>query len=436
MKTILVRTIVLVVALASWVHAQNSVPQQLLINPDFSMPLVDGVPPGWIKAVSASSQENLEMGVERDEQGPYLYLEQNAPGKTFLNNWAQSIRNLPIGAKIRLEIEVATQNAQEAGGIVSLYFFDKKNQILRGSVSSKDRIDLSGTHEWTKVTTNARVAEGTYRCSVQVGLHSGVGKIMARHARLYLLGNEEPAPDRTTSAPAGWELLSNGSFDEVMRFNVPIGWLRAMMPDQTHDLYAGLEPMDDRGQVAFIKQEGVKTRLANNWAQRLDTVPRGARLKLTAEVKTQNLPENTGFVMLQCWNRGNKLVAAGTTQGSHPIGGTEDWKTVSFEVDVPIETESIIVRCGLAQSGQIWFDNVSLKVISAPESGQQSPTVSERGFRVTEASLSQLRQVQGLADELARLSAERMGSKSQVRREVYAQPDGTYEVVIYLDLGQ
>ena len=67
MKSILVHHTLLVISLTGWIYAQESEPKQLLINPDFSMPIVDGLPPGWTKAISASSQENLEMGIEHDE---------------------------------------------------------------------------------------------------------------------------------------------------------------------------------------------------------------------------------------------------------------------------------------------------------------------------------------------------------------------------------
>jgi len=77
----------------------------------------------------------------------------------------------------------------------------------------------------------------------------------------------------------------------------------------------------------FIKQDGVKASLVNNWAQRLELIHIGARLRLTADIKTENVPENTGFVMIQCWDmRGaeeGKLLTAATTQGDQPIGGTE-----------------------------------------------------------------------------------------------------------------
>ena len=436
MKSIQLYTLVFLLAVTGWTRTPQSEAQQLLINSDFTLPLINDIPPGWFKASMDPNTAGLDMGLEHDEKGPYLYLRQQTIQKNILNNWAQRIESPPLGRKLRLDTEVATDNIEGQGGIVLLMFFDKSGRIV-GGASSEDTIDLTGTREWTQVTMEADVPENADVGMVRIGLNNSAGLIKARYARLYLLEDQKALPTiETTPSQAGLELLHNGSFDEGMMLGMPVGWFKAMIPDKAINLQAGLETMAGRGQVAFIQQEGVKAPLINNWAQRLDTVPLGARLKLTAEVKTRDLPENTGFVMLQCWNRDDRLVGGATTQGNQPIGGTEDWKTVSLEIDVPVETESIIVRCGLAQSGRIWFDHVSLKVISAPASQPPGdPRSTHRGFQVTEASLAQIKRVQALADELARVSSERLGSESKVRREVYAQSDGTYEVVIYLDLG-
>ncbi len=434
MKSVFVHMVVMVMAWAAWAPGQEAAPPQLLVNPDFSLPLVNGLPPGWFKACVNIQAAGLDMGLNHDDKGSYLYLNQKNVQKNILNNWAQRLENPPQGKRLRLQAEVALEKVQGQGGVVLLMFFDKDGRMV-GGVSSEGQVELTGTRPWTQVTLEADVPQEAHLGMVRIGISNGAGLIKARYARLYLLADSAPTPPAgATSAQAGLELLKNGSFEEGMMLGLPVGWFKAMIPDRTIHMEAGLTPIAGRGQVAFIKQEGVKMPLINNWAQRLETVPLGAKLKLTADVKTQDLPENTGFIMLQCWDQDNKLVGGATTQGNQPIGGSHDWKTVSIEVDVPVETKSIIVRCGLAQSGQIWFDNVSLKVISVPEAEQESPPAHERGFRVTDQTVAQLQRVQHLADELTQLATERIGPQGQVRREIFAQPDGTYEVVIHLAL--
>ena len=192
---------------------------------------------------------------------------------------------------------------------------------------------------------------------------------MVRYARLVsdaAGNNPRRRPSLPTSRPdrQGLELLANGDFEGLIVQDTPVGWFRAMMPDKAINHSAGLQQMPGHGHVAFIHQDGVKAALVNNWAQRLDTVPRGATLRLTAEVKTQDIPENTGVVMIQCWDKEGRLVAAATSLSSQPLSGTQDWRTITMEIVVPPQTDAVIVRCGLSQSGTIWFDNVSLEIVS------------------------------------------------------------------------
>jgi hypothetical protein len=411
--------------------------QQILVNPDFSLPLVDGNPPGWFKAMMPDLTQGLDAGVARDEKGPYVYLSQKGVQGQLFNNWAQRIENPPAGEKMRLEAEVSTQGAASKGGIILLMFFDKEGRTL-AAASSENAYNLSGSKPWSKITMTALVPRNCDLAIVRIGLNPGAGKIMARYAKLYLSGqprtkNAEAVRDSNTQqTQAGIELLINGDFESDLVLGDPPGWFRAMIPAKTVNLKAGIEKIEGHGNTAFIEQDGVKVNLVNNWAQRLETIPVGATLRLTADVKTKDLPENTGFVMIQCWGKDEKLLAAATTQSSQPIGGTEDWKKVSIEVTVPQETTIIIVRCGLSQSGKIWFDNVSLKIISPGKSAQAGNTNAfAEGFKVTEESMTQLNKITSLSDKLIDYASEQLGDAVEIRKEVFAHGEGKYEVVLY-----
>lgn len=416
-----------------WAQSLPSQPQQLLVNPDFALPLVNGLPPGWFKASVNLDAPEFSMDVEEDDRGRYLVLKQEVLQKNIFNNWAQRIESPPLGKRVKLVTEVATEQTQGKGAVVLLMFFDQSGRIA-GAASSENQVKLTGTKPWQTIVLEAEVPPEAQLGMVRFGL-SDTGTIKIHDARLYLLEDEQPVEKELHAAPAGLELIQNGSFDQGMILGLPLGWFKAMNPARAIHLDAGMETMEGCGQVIYIKQDGVTAPVINNWAQRLETVPLGATVSLSVAIKTKDLPYNTGFVMLQCWDKNDKLIATNSTQSIPLIGGTEDWRNVCFQMDIPEETESIIVRCGLTKSGQIWFDNVSLVIVSEPEPKQPNQQPEDRrGFPVTEESLAQLKRVQELADELAQLSTERLGPQSRVRREVFAMPDGTFETVIYLNL--
>lgn len=403
--------------------------RQILINPDFSLAPVEGNPPGWFRAMMPKLTTDLEAGIVRDENGTCLYLEQTAVQGKLFNNWAQRVEQPPIGAGMRLEAEVATENAAGKGAVILIMFFAKDGRIL-GGASSEERYDLTGTKSFTPVSLEATVPQGCDLAIVRLGLGSAPGRLMVRSARLYLSSSERgqsPAPSLDArGGQARLELLANGDFEGLVVQDAPAGWFRAMIPDKAINHRAALQEMAGHGNAAFIRQDGVMAALINNWAQRLDTVPAGATLQLTAEVKTESLPENTGFVMVQCWDQAGRLLAAATSQSSQPIGGTQDWRTVAMEVVVPVGTSAIIVRCGLSQSGTIWFDNVSLTVVSPAAT---APTAQAAG-----ESLKNLESVRALSEELLTYCRERLGQNVRIRKEVHAQPDGTFQIALLLDL--
>ncbi len=246
---------------------------------------------------------------------------------------------------------------------------------------------------------------------------------------------------------AGLELLANGSLDGFLEQRGPAGWFKAMAPALTDDLHAGIEQIPQRGNVVFIEQTGVKVKVANNWAQRVQTVPVGASVRVSADVKTQNVPADTGFVMVQCWDAAEQLIGGASSQSVEPIGGTEDWKRISFEFVVPPGTDIMIIRCGLAQSGKIWFDSISMKVVSAGADAandlrKAAPPLpstlrtSNRGFEATEESLKQLQRVQKVSDDLVAHTQRELGTGVRIRKELFAQGGGRFQVVLQLDLSQ
>ncbi len=405
--------------------------RQILINPDFSLTPVESNPPGWFRAMMANLTTGLQAGVGQDEKGAFLYLEQTALQGRLLNNWAQRIEQPPIGASLRLETEIATEDAAGDGAVVLIMFFDSTGKIL-GGASSQGHYDLTGTRPFTRVSLEASVPQGCDLAIVRLGLSAAPGRLVVRYARLYLSGGQpSPVPAVTPDwqvGQAGLELLTNGDFEGLAVQDTPAGWFRAMIPDKAINHSAGLQQVTGHGNVAFIRQDGVTAALVNNWAQRLDTVPIGATLRLTAEVKTQDMPENTGVVMIQCWDKDGRLLAAATSQSSQPLGGTQDWITVTMDIVVPPQTDAIIVRCGLSQSGTIWFDNVSLKIIS--------PAVSEPGAEATGESSENLGLARTLSEELEQYCRERLGASVRTRKEVIVQPDGKVQIVLLLDFSR
>jgi hypothetical protein len=422
---------------------------QILFNPDLALPLSsEGNPPGWYQAMIPHQTVDLDCGVVREKDFSYVYLEQKGVRTNLNNNWAQNIENPVPGTLFRLEAEVAVENVSETTAFVGINFFGEDGRVL-GFFRPPEAFELKGTTDWRELSAEGVFPVGCANASVRVGLGAGSGKIKARCVKLFLTGRSEAVSlqSQTHGQPekqaheqgrkqSGWEpgleLLVNGDFEDGSGDHTPHGWFRAMRSDLVIDHRAGIERVAGRGNVAFIEQCGTNTTVFNNWAQRLVVIPVGAQLRLTADVKTENLPTNTGAVMAQCWDTKvpphGRLLSLSSTYGSQPIDGTSDWQTVTVDFAVPEGTDAIIVRCGMAESGKILFDSVSVKVVAlAPAESPDSPELADR-------SLADLDRVNELSRDILRLAREKLGSTAGLRKEVHAKRGAKFEVVLYLDL--
>ena len=119
-------------------------------------------------------------------------------------------------------------------------------------------------------------AKGRTRAALRV-------TILLASLGVFLGPGEKPKAAQNWSA--GLELLVNGSFDGALEPQGPAGWFKAVASAQTDNLHAGIEPVPQRGNVVFIEQAGVKVKVANNWAQRVQTIPVGATVRIAADVE-------------------------------------------------------------------------------------------------------------------------------------------------------
>jgi hypothetical protein len=325
--------------------------RQILINPDFLQAQVGGNPPGWFRAMMPNITQGLNAGVSKDEIGPYLFLEQKGVTGNLFNNWAQRIEKPPVGAKLRLEAEVSTRDVTGKGAVVIVAFFNNAGSVL-DAMSSEGRVDLSGTKTWTKINLEGTVPPNTDLAIVRLGLSPGAGTLYARYARLYVIGEKAGQMPATTSAvqtEAGKEkqILINPDFSQGLVMGNPPGWFRAMMPNMTQGLNAGVSK-DEKGPYLFLEEKGVTGNLFNNWAQRIENPPVGAKLRLEADVSTRDVTGKGAVVIVMFFDKGGNVVGAMSSEGQVDLSGTKPWTKINLEGTVPPNTDLAIVRLGLS----------------------------------------------------------------------------------------
>jgi len=97
----------------------------------------------------------------------------------------------------------------------------------------------------------------------------------------------------------------------------------------------------------------------------------------------------------------------------------------------------IIVRCGFSTLGKIWFDNVSLTIVSAGSPKEENGTAYKgEGFRFDERPLKHLQSLRNMSENWVAEPETWFNGGVKVRRDIFAQGDDKYQIVIYLDLSE
>ncbi len=182
-----------------------------------------------------------------------------------------------------------------------------------------------------------------------------------------------------TCALAGAEtnFLHNGDIAEVDN-GEPDHWRLFVMPMEgaygmvdTDVSYAG------EHSLTLFNPEPYEEEPANNWSQNVLEDLAGETLHLSGRIRTEGATEAT--IWVQCIrNRPWGILRTVSTSDRRMVRGTRDWTAVEATLDVPSDTDFIVVRCVLKGEGQAWFDDIQLRPAAAdeePPAEEEEPTL-------------------------------------------------------------
>ena len=89
---------------------------------------------------------------------------------------------------------------------------------------------------------------------------------------------------------------------------------------------------------------------------------RGKRLKMSADVKTEDVKQWAGL-WLKVERKDGKVLAF-DNMANRPIRGTTDWKRYEIVVDVPKNAEHMGFGILLERAGKAWVSDISFEVVA------------------------------------------------------------------------
>lgn len=165
------------------------------------------------------------------------------------------------------------------------------------------------------------------------------------------------------AAPADDNLLANPGFDDLDDRGNPRKWDSFIM--QMEGAYGRADDIALNGNYSVtlhIPEPYAKDPL-NNWSQNILANLGGEHLVVTGNIKTEKATE--AAIWIQCFKKNPlRILASKSTSMDTPIYGTRDWTTVEMEIDVPLDTDFLVVRCVLRGRGTAWFDDTRVSQAS------------------------------------------------------------------------
>ena len=163
--------------------------------------------------------------------------------------------------------------------------------------------------------------------------------------------------------------LGNSSFEDLIA-DRPARWESFVEPQD--GAFARID--DEAATGRYSAQLHIPRRYAvdpiNNWSQNVVGDLGGKTVRLAGQIKVEAASE--AALWIQCWRRRPWGVAEfATTSRDQPVYGSADWQAVEVEVDVPVGTDAITIRCVLKGTGTAWFDDLSLTVVETVEADDE-----------------------------------------------------------------
>ncbi len=156
-------------------------------------------------------------------------------------------------------------------------------------------------------------------------------------------------------------LLLNGGA-EIGKGDLPSVWFTARVPADGLRMWRDVKnPHTGKACLAITNKHEYDQSVSNNWAQSLQSIPRGEAVRLSVQIRTEDA--EAANVCVQYWAKDGKKMLA--FQSTPVFRGDNDWTLVrSRDIIVPRETASIVVRAALTGQGTVFFDNISLEIVS------------------------------------------------------------------------
>lgn len=191
-------------------------------------------------------------------------------------------------------------------------------------------------------------------------------------------------------------LIRNSGFEEEGNNSVPLYWSLFVQPQEGS--FGKIDKKifhSGKNSVYLNNTNSYSREPMNNWSQRLSiSVSRKKRVHFEGWIKTENVSKS--YFLIQFWKQNPAHII--DSKKTEILAGTNNWKKMTEEIEVPEMVDFVVVRCVIEGTGSAWFDDVSLDYIDEQNEESKDNTVTgkeeneniEDGIKKIEQRLEEL----------------------------------------------
>jgi hypothetical protein len=162
----------------------------------------------------------------------------------------------------------------------------------------------------------------------------------------------------------------NGGFEDVNYIDdSPEGWVSNLQ--NSINGYADLKvdkTISHSGKnsvTIHISKENPNKTITYYLVRRIDGLQESGIYQLEAWIKIKDI-KTTPYFKIECWGN-NKILGTVSTEKTHPLAGTKNWRPVTTIFMVPRGTDKTLLFANVRSmdniGGKVWFDDIAINKI-------------------------------------------------------------------------
>jgi beta-lactamase regulating signal transducer with metallopeptidase domain len=304
-----------------------------------------GMIDGWFKAGSVRQDYVIGKDHAVYKTGSYSLYLASVPDR--VEGFGTIMKNMQPGnylnKRVRMSAYIKAENVADWAGMWMRIDGDQNNMLGFDNMQTRP---IKGTTAWQQCEIVLDVPQEAKNIAFGV-LMSGTGKVWLDNVAFDIVDpGQIKATGQGLTQLDGWNLAG----DSPQNYEIGKDSNVRFTGTSSYFLFSKKDSSEGFGTI-------MKSMLPGDY--------RGRRVRMSAYIKSENIPGWAGMWMRIDGKSANKQSLGFDNMQNRPITGTTPWQKYEIVLDVPLEATDIAFGILMRGPGKIWFDKVTFDVVDS-----------------------------------------------------------------------